>query len=354
MKMKTDNAKIKSGLITSVIFGSILIFAVITVLIGVSFGSKNINMADCLHIILGKTFHFDLDENLSRDVTILWNMRMPRMLLALAAGGGLALGGCAMQALTQNVLADPYVLGISSGASAMVSLAFLIFGGTAIISYVTPVFAFAGALLAMFLVYGIGMISGNSSTNNLILTGMAISVILNAASNFIITLLPNAFIMESAAMWLWGSLSGARWYNIAFPIFVSMISLIVLSAAGDRFDLLSLGEETAVTLGVSTKIIRRFTIIIVSLLIGAIISASGLIGFVGFIIPHTCRIIFGSKNRKLMLFSYIIGGIFLAWMDILSRTLLAPKEIAVGIFSAFCGGPFFIYLLYRKNKTGRI
>lgn len=259
-----------------------------------------------------------------------------------------------MQALTQNVLADPYVLGVSSGASAMVSLSFLIFGGTAVISYITPVFAFAGALLAMFLVYGIGMISGNSSTNNLILTGMAISVILNAASNFIITLLPNAFIMESAAMWLWGSLSGARWYNIAIPILVSVISLITLSIAGDRFDLLSLGEETAITLGVSTKKIRRFTIITVSLLIGTIISASGLIGFVGFIIPHTCRIIFGSKNRKLMIFSYIIGGIFLAWMDILSRTLLAPKEIAVGIFSAFCGGPFFIYLLYRKNKTGRI
>lgn len=352
--MKIYNAKINSRLITSAIFVLIVIFAVITVLIGVSCGSKNINMADCFHIILSKIFNFDLDESLSRDVTILWNMRMPRMLLALAAGGGLALGGCAMQALTQNVLADPYVLGVSSGASAMVSLSFLIFGGTAVISYITPVFAFTGALLAMFLVYGIGMISGNSSTNNLILTGMAISVILNAVSNFIITMLPNAFIMESAAMWLWGSLSGARWYNIGFPIFVSLISLIALSVAGDRFDLLSLGEETAITLGVSTKKIRRFTIITVSLLIGAIISASGLIGFVGFIIPHTCRIIFGSKNRKLMIFSYIIGGIFLAWMDILSRTLLAPKEIAVGIFSAFCGGPFFIYLLYRKNKTGRI
>ena len=352
--MRTDDKKINSKIMTSAIFILIIIFAVITVLIGVGYGSKNINLADCFKIITSKLFNLDLDESLSRDVTILWNMRMPRMLLALAAGGGLALGGCAMQALTQNVLADPYVLGVSSGASAMVSLSFLIFGGTAVISYITPVFAFAGALLAMFLVYGIGMISGNSSTNNLILTGMAISVILNAASNFIITLLPNAFIMESAAMWLWGSLSGARWYNIAIPILVSVISLITLSIAGDRFDLLSLGEETAITLGVSTKKIRRFTIITVSLLIGTIISASGLIGFVGFIIPHTCRIIFGSKNRKLMIFSYIIGGIFLAWMDILSRTLLAPKEIAVGIFSAFCGGPFFIYLLYRKNKTGRI
>lgn len=352
--METYNAKINSKFLTALIFVSIVLFAVVTVFIGVSYGSKSIDMADCFHIISGKIFNLRIDERLSRDVTILWNMRMPRMLLALAVGGGLALGGCAMQSLTRNVLADPYVLGVSSGASAMVSLSFLLFGGTTAVAYITPVFAFAGALLAMFLVYGIGMVSGNSSTNNLILTGMAISVILNALSNFIITLLPNAFIMESAAMWLWGSLSSARWYNIIFPIFVSIISLIALSILGNRFDILSLGEETALTLGVSTKKIRKFTILTVSLLIGTIISASGLIGFVGFIIPHTCRIIFGSKNRKLMVFSYIIGGIFLAWMDILSRTLLAPREIAIGIFSAFCGGPFFIYLLYRKNKTGRI
>ncbi|AGT43963.1 FecCD family ABC transporter permease [Treponema pedis] len=342
----------KKRFIPAVLFTLLIGFAVI--ISGVSFGSENIAVKDSVQIIFGKLFSWDLSQFKQSKITILWNMRLPRMILALAVGGGLAIGGCAMQALTQNILADPYILGVSSGASVMVSTAFLLFGGKAALSYIAPLFAFFGALLAMVIVYIIGMRGKKVSTNNLVLTGMAVSVVLNAMSHLIITMLPNAFIMESAAMWMWGTLSAARWHNILLPVIVSFLSMIVFSIAGGQFDLFSLGEETAVTLGIDTNRLKKIIIVFISILIGTIISASGLIGFIGFIIPHTTRMIFGSNNRRLFIMSFIVGGIFLACMDILSRTLLAPKEIAVGIFSAFFGGPFFIYLIIRKKRTGSI
>lgn len=351
-KSKSEGELSKTGLgLTIFIIG---LFAVITVVAGVKFGSVKINFVDALKIIIGKIIGFSSDSFIASEVIILWNMRMPRMLLALAVGGGLAIGGCAMQALTQNILADPYILGVSSGASAMVTAAFLLFGTSAAAGIIIPSFAFAGALLSMVLVYSLGMNGSVESTNRLVLTGMAVSVVLNAMSHFILTMLPNAYIMTSAAMWMWGSLASARWGNIAFPIAVSLVIMIVFSIMGNRFNLLSLGEETAVTLGMNIKRMRRFIIVSVSILVGTLISSSGLIGFVGFIIPHTVRIIFGVDHRKLFALSFIVGGIFLAWMDILSRTLLAPREFSVGIFSAFFGGPFFIYLIYRQNKYKRL
>ena len=326
------------------------LIAVVTVIIGVSLGSKNIPLQDAARIIFLKLTGGNTDAFVKSDVTILWNMRTPRMLLAFAVGGGLAIGGCAMQSMTQNILADPYILGVSSGASVMVSLAFLLFGGKSAINVITPIFAFCGALGAMALVYAIGSWKGKNSTNHLILAGMSVSIILNALSNLFITMLPNAFLMESAAMWMWGSLATARWHNIAIPIIVSLSGAAFFSLWGNYFDLISLGEDTATTLGLDTRRMKRAIILVISVLIGIIISASGLIGFIGFIVPHMVRLLFGSGHRKLFGLSFVTGAVFLAWMDILSRTLLAPREISIGIFAAFFGGPFFIFLLCGKSK----
>lgn len=330
--------------------------ATIVVIAGSILGGIKIEFARGVQLLINTVFRGADPMAQGNDAVIMINMRMPRMILSLAVGGGLAVAGCAMQAITQNVLADPYILGLSSGASAMVALCFLIFGSLLTNPLLVPLFAFVGAMLAMVLVYSLGLggdVSGNS-TNRLILTGMAVALILNALGQFIITILPNALEKNSAAMWMWGSLAGARWNNLTLPVVGSIIVTLLYTVVSDQFNLISLGESTAVTLGMKTSRMRSFVMITVSILTGVLISSAGTIGFVGFIVPHTVRMIFGADHKKLFPLAFFVGGLFLACIEVLSRVLLAPKEVPIGIFSAFFGGPFFVYLIYRQNKTGRL
>ncbi|NLJ64538.1 MAG: iron ABC transporter permease [Christensenellaceae bacterium] len=333
-----------------------VLLAIVVVIAGSILGGVKIDFARGVQLLVDTIFRGADPMAQGNDAVIMINMRMPRMILALAVGGGLAVAGCAMQAITQNVLADPYILGLSSGASAMVAFCFLIFGSLLTNPLVVPLFAFLGAMLAMVLVYSLGMggnVSGNS-TNRLILTGMAVALILNALGQFIITLLPNALEKNSAAMWMWGSLSSARWSNLALPVLSSIIVTLLYTVISDRFNLISLGESTAVTLGMNTSLMRGFVMVTVSILTGVLISSSGAIGFVGYIIPHTVRMLFGADHKKLFPLAFFVGGLFLACIEVLSRVLLAPKEVPIGIFCAFFGGPFFVYLIFRQNKTGRL
>lgn len=151
-----------------------------------------------------------------------------------------------------------------------------------------------------------------------------------------------------------GSLAGARWTTIGFPCFGAAAGSLVLICFAGAFNLLSQGDETAVSLGVNVKNVKRLTIIVTAFITGAVVSVAGVIGFVGFIIPHIVRILAGSDHRRVFPLSFFIGGLFLMWMDVLARVVIAPKELPVGIFTAFCGGPFFIWLLYRKNRYGKM
>ena len=321
---------------------------------GILLGSADLNVSTVIDVIKLKLFGVENEELKRSAISIVWELRLPRVLLALAAGGGLAVAGAAMQSVTQNVMADPYILGASSGASAAVAFAFVIGGSFASSNAVISVFAFGGSMLSLLLVYGVGMVGRAGSSSRLVLSGMAISVILNAATQFFISIAPDAQTVRSVTSWTMGSLSNARWNNLLIPFVGSIIGSLFFMFMSQAYNLLSQGDETAISLGVDVRRVKQATIIVVSFVTGIVVAAGGVIGFIGFIVPHIIRILVGADHRRVFPLSFIGGSLFLLWMDVLARTIMAPQELAVGIFTAFCGGPFFVWLLYRKNKHGRM
>lgn len=324
-----------------------------SIVAGIFLGSADIDAGTVLSVLKMKIFGIENSEIERSAISIVWELRFPRVLLAIAAGGGLAVAGAAMQAVTQNVMADPYILGASSGASAAVAFTFVV-GGIASSNHIIPLFAFAGAMLSLFLVYSVGMIGSAGSTSRLVLAGMAVSVILTAATQFFISIAPDAYTVRNITAWTMGSLASARWTTIGLPCAGAIIGALIFMYISRAFNLLSQGDETATSLGLNVKNIKRLTIFLVSLITGSVVAIGGVIGFIGFIIPHIVRLMLGSDHRRVFPISFLIGGLYLMWMDVLARTIISPKELPVGILTAFCGGPFFIWLLYRKNRYGKI
>lgn len=333
----------------------LVLFAALLISIagGALLGSADLTFGTVVDVIKYKLFSIESEAVTRSAISIVWELRLPRAILAIAAGGGLAVAGAAMQAVTQNVLADPYILGASGGASAAVALAFVL-GAWATSTTSISAFAFAGAILSLLLVYSVGMIGRSGSGSRLVLSGMAISVILTAATQFFISIAPDTYTVRNITAWTMGSLSGARWSNLAFPFFGSLTGSGFFMLTARSYNLLSQGDETATSLGVDVRRVKKLTIIMVSFITGVVVAAGGVIGFVGFIIPHIVRSFTGADHRKVFPLSFVVGSFFLVWMDILARTAFAPKELPVGIFTAFCGGPFFIWLLYKKNKRSRM
>lgn len=329
---------------------SIIILLLGSILVATLLGSADLSVNTVFDVLKSKIFGVESSGLSTSDIYIIWNLRLPRALLAIAAGGGLAICGAAMQAITQNVLADPYILGVSSGASAMVSIAFFLGGTFSSTSGIIQLFAFGGAILSMVFVYSVGATKSGSSGTRLVLAGMAISIVLNAVSQFFITLSSDK-VTRSVTMWMMGSLADARWGNVALPLLASLIGLAVFMANARNYDLISLGDETAISMGVNVARLKKLTMLMVAFVTGVIVSCCGIIGLVGFVIPHIVRLLFGSKHRRLLPITFLMGCTFLVWMDMVARLVMAPQELPIGIFTAICGGPFFIWLLRRQNHS---
>lgn len=326
----------------------------ISIAAGTLFGSADLSFSTVWQVIKFKLFGLkDSNVDISSVYVIMWELRMPRAILAIAVGGGLAVSGCAIQAVTKNVLADPYIIGVSSGALAMVSLLYLLGGGFLYSQFGIQLFAFAGAVIALVFVYSIGTAGGTSSNNRLVLVGVAVSVVLNAVSMFFITMAPTASAVRSIMSWTMGSLAGARWDNVGIPFWGTIIGSLFFLFTARAYNLISMGDETAVSLGINVRRIKKTAIIFVALITGISVAVGGIIGLVGFIIPHIVRFLTGAEHRRLFPLAFLTGGLFLLWMDILSRTVLAPREMPIGVFTALLGGPFFVWLLYRQSKSGR-
>ena len=275
---------------------------------------------------------------------IVWQIRVPRIILGFLAGSGLALCGCVMQAVVQNPMADPYILGVSAGATLGATSS--LFLGVGVVS---GFWAFLGAGFACFLVLSLASADGKTTSVKLILAGMIVNALLTAFSNFIIAVAGNSDGVLSIKFWTMGALTRAGWKNIGLiAVIVAAATLFFMSQAR-TLDGLLLGEEAAVTIGINTFRCRLVYLLVLSLLTGALISACGTIGFVGLIIPHLARALVGTAHRRLLPVAGLSGGLFMLWVDALARSLLPNTELPVGIFTALIGAPFFVYVMVRKR-----
>ena len=282
--------------------------------------------------------------------SILWTIRAPRILTAFVVGAGLTLCGILMQVLTKNPLADPYVLGVSHGASAgavsVIMYGYLPFLG----GYGTMAGAFAGALLSIVLAIQIATIRNKVTATQLVLAGIAVSALFGAVTNFMIYhTRTGSDKVKTATYWMMGSLSGASWEKLKYASIAFTVCLALVLLLTRSLDVLMLGDDVAVTVGVNTDRLKLAIIAVATLLTGVIVSVSGTIGFVGLTIPHITRSIVGTKHRRLIPASVLTGGTFLVLADILSRVTVAPEELPIGVVSAFFGAPFFLYLIRRSH-----
>nr|WP_314855687.1 iron ABC transporter permease [Stomatobaculum longum] len=275
---------------------------------------------------------------------IVWQIRVPRIILGFLAGSGLALCGCVMQAVVQNPMADPYILGVSAGAT--LGATGSLFLGVGIVS---GFWAFLGAGFACFLVLALASADGKTTSVKLILAGMIVNALLTAFSNFIIAVAGNSDGIMSIKFWTMGSLTRAGWKNIGLIAVIVLLAALFFMSQARTLDGLLLGEEAAVTIGIDTFRCRLVYLLMLSLLTGALISACGTIGFVGLIIPHLARALVGTAHRKLLPVAALSGGLFMLWVDALARSLLPNTELPVGIFTALIGAPFFVYVMVRKR-----
>ena len=314
------------------------------------FGAEEISFSDGARILVQalREGHAGI-ESAGPAGIILVHVRLPRVLLAFLVGGCLAAVGVALQALLRNPLADPYVLGISSGAALGASVAMLLGLGATVLAFsALPLFAFAGGLLSILVVYRIAVAYGRLPVHTLLLAGVILNAIFSALIMFITSIMdPNRSFGMMA--WLMGAIIAPEYPSLAALALYIAAGGLVLFKHARSLDVLTLGEESARALGVEVEGLKRIVFVISALLTGAVVSVSGLIGFVGMVIPHAVRMVLGADHRLLLPASALVGGMFLTVADAVARTALAPGEIPVGVVTALAGGPFFIYLLARRK-----
>lgn len=328
----------------------ILLF-ISSIILGISFGAVDIPPYDVYRVFLYKVFGIkigNLDEILNSTLfDIIWGVRMPRVLLGAFAGMALAMVGVIMQATIQNPLGDPYILGLSSGASLGATFSILIGFSGVLSSFGAPLGAFLGALMASVFVYFLAKIGGRITPFKMILAGMVISSICSSLTSLIIFLSKDNEGIRTVNFWMMGSLAGAEWSNIVLPIVISVIPLIYFFTQYRNLNLMVLGDETSITLGLNIEKHRKIYMILSSLITGVIVSVCGTIGFVGIMIPHIVRLIFGTDHKTLLPFSALVGAIFLIWADVIARCVIANMELPIGIITSVIGAPFLLWLMVK-------
>jgi len=320
-----------------------------TVGIAASVGSAAVGWTDAYRV-LG---HHLLGLGASADPVvdrIVWQLRLPRAVLACIVGGGLSIIGVAMQTLVRNPLAEPYILGISSGASAGASFFYLGFLPPLLSKALTmPIAAFLGGLASISLVYLVARDGPRVSVARLLLAGVAMSALMASLTSFVTFSSPEPDKLRAVLFWLLGSLNGARWAELPIPAATTALGLVAMLGLARPLDAMLVGEEPAQSLGMPVELIKKGLIGLAALVTGTLVAVSGAIGFVGLIVPHAVRLFVGVPHRRLVPLSFLTGAIFLCWADLAARTILPAQELPVGILTALCGVPFFLVLLRRRN-----
>lgn len=334
---------------TMMILSFVVVFLVIC--IGTSIGSSNISIIDIISIISHKIFNTNLLQGIQgKDVSIIWSIRLPRVLLAFTVGGALAASGAVVQSILKNPLASPYTLGVSSGASLGVGL--LIVSGISIPflgNFSLPLVGFICSLLTMVIVIVFSSkVDKELSNTTIILTGMVFSLFFNAALTIITALFTKN--IEAITMWQMGSFSMKGWSYLKAGVPFFLIGIIGVMAFAREMDVLTFGEEQAKSIGVDAERVKKSLFLFVAVLTGAAVAISGTIGFVDLIAPHVVRKIFGSKHSYVIPMSVVFGGCLMVITDLISRTIIVPSELPVGAVTAMIGAPFFGYLYFKRSK----
>jgi len=319
---------------------ALIILLVLTIIITTAIGSTSIPPDIVAKILLYKFLYIEKTWSVSHEV-IINDIRLPRVLLGALVGAALGTAGCAMQGLLKNPMADPYIIGISSGAAVGASLAFVLLLPVQIVSFVF-------AAISIFVVYNISKVGGKVPVDTLLLSGIAVGSLLAAITSLIIY---TAGVPHQIIFWLMGGLWTADWEKVKISAVMVIFGVLMIYKQGWNLNVMLLGEEQASYLGIDIEHVKRYVLLFAALITASAVSVSGIIGFVGLIIPHIMRILTGPDHRILLPASALAGAIFLVSTDAIARVIMEPAELPVGIITALFGAPFFIYLLRKRRKS---
>ncbi|MBK9750088.1 MAG: iron ABC transporter permease [Chloroflexi bacterium] len=329
----------------------LIVLLVLSITVGVSIGAVSIAISDVWQIAGYKIGLLQQGTWSSATENIVWLIRFPRVFLAALVGGVLAVTGATLQTMVRNPLADPYILGISAGASVgavlAIGLGLFAFLGTLAVSLA----AFLGAAVTFLVVLFLSSVGGTVAPGRLVMAGLGMGYFLSGITGLITLTSSNRLLAGEILSWTLGSLARATWFDLTLPAFLLSTVTAVLLIQARKLNALLLGDETAATLGLNVSALRRQLFILVALLIGITVAVSGSIGFIGLMVPHIVRIFVRSDHRRILPVSAILGGILLVWTDILSRIVFAPSELPVGVVTAIVGGPFFLWIIFRNHTT---
>lgn len=335
---------------------ALLVVLPLSILAAVTFGTMELPMASVYRVIryeLGRCLlGLSIPEEWGPGAAIhdvVWLIRLPRLILAAAVGMGLSISGVVMQAIVKNPLADPYILGVSSGASLGATVAVMLGVGLAFGANYIGVMAFLGAFLVSMAVIGLANVGGRANSVKLLLAGSALSAVCGAFSSFLIYIGHSDHSTSKIVNWTMGSLAAANWDSNVVILVVTMLGTLFFLTQYRTLNLMLLGDEVSITLGTDLHRWRIFYLIVSSLMVGFAVYNAGVIGFVGLVVPHGARMLFGTDHKKLIPISALAGAVFLVWADVLCRTILRGNEIPIGILTSMLGAPVFIYLMARRR-----
>ena len=325
---------------------------VVSVILGIGLGPVSIRFSDVYRVMFhrlsgiftGQTAPLESIRESTQN--IVWFLRAPRVLLGALIRAALTLSGVGMQAFTKNPLAEPYVLGISSGASLGAVLAMLLGVSVPVLGKLSvSMGAFAGALVSILLVYLLAKSRGSVTPIRLILVGVAVSAMFQAFTNYIVYTAPDDAAVREATFWMLGGLGSAEWEDLPLLLCLVPPAFLLMLALSKSLNAMMMGDSSAITLGVNLNVVRNLLIVITALLTASSVAVSGCIGFVGLVIPHLVRSVVGPDHRKLIPISMLTGAIFLIWVDVGARMIKPPAELPIGILTAFLGAPLFLWMI---------
>ncbi|MFC4496343.1 FecCD family ABC transporter permease [Streptomyces ovatisporus] len=327
---------------------ALVVLLLVSVVVAIGLGTAVVTPGDTARYLWAALSGGKIGASEATTYQIVWEIRTPRVLLAALVGAGLSTIGVAVQAMVRNALADPYVLGVSSGAS-VGAVGVTVTGGLAGLGvYAVSTGAFLGALAASALVYAAAASRAGMSPLRLILTGVAMALGFQAVMSVIIYLVPDSEATSTVLYWTMGSFGAATWAAMPAVAAAVLLGLVVLRRYSRALDVMALGDETAASLGVDPDRHRKQLLVLISLVTGAMVAVSGAISFVGLVMPHLVRMVVGATHARVLAVSPLVGAVFMVWVDLVARTLVAPRELPLGVITALVGVPVFVTLMRRK------